>query len=61
MYLHRILQLPEEDPVLQMFRNEVQLCERGESNWWTQVGPLLERYGLPDVDVIKNLSKHVFK
>ena len=62
MYLYKILQLPEDDPVTQMFNNLVILSEDGENNWWTQVKPRLKVYGLPeDVEIIKNLSKDAFK
>ena len=62
MYLHKILLLPDEDPVHQMFTNIVEFAERGESNWWSQVKPLLTKYGLPqNLDEIKSLSKGTFK
>ena len=62
MYLHRILMLPEEDPVYQMFTNLVEFTDKGESNWWSQVKPFLVKYNLPQsLDEIKNLSKVTFK
>ena len=62
MYLHRILTLSEEDPVHQMFTNLVDFADKGESNWWSQVKPLLAKYNLPQsLDEIKNLSKVTFK
>ena len=62
MYLHRILMLPEEDPVHQMFTNQVAFAEKGESNWWSQVKQLLVKYNLSqNLDEIKNLSKMTFK
>jgi hypothetical protein len=62
MYLHRILLLPEDDPVSQMFENLMMFAENGEDNWWTQVKPLLPKYGLPeDLRIIKQLSKDTFK
>ena len=44
-----------------MYVNLQKFAEDGESNWWTQVKPLLHQYGLPEVDVISNLSKETFK
>ena len=62
MYLHRILQLPNEDPVYQMFQNLKHLSECGEDNWWSQVKPLLQKYGVPEnLDTIKVLSKNAFR
>ena len=62
MYLHKILMLPDDDPVHQMFTNVVEFAEKGESNWWSQVKPLLTMYGLPQNLVeIKNLTKGTFK
>ena len=62
MYLHRILQLPNEDPVYQMFQNLKHLSECGEDNWWSQVEPLLQKYGVPEnLDTIKVLSKNAFR
>ena len=58
MYIHRILQLA----LAQMFKNLVSLSDDGEENWWTQIKPRLELYGLPeDIDVIQNLSKGAYK
>ena len=62
MYLHKISQRDVSDPVAQMFRNLVNFSEQGEENWWTDVKPLLGKYGLPeDMEVIKLLSKTTFK
>ena len=47
IYLHRILLLPDDDPVHQMYTNLVELAEKGERNWWSQVKPLLTKYHLP--------------
>ena len=61
-YLHRVLSLPEEDPVADMFRNMMVFEEAGERNWWSEVKPLLPRYGLPeDLELVKNISKESFK
>ena len=62
MYLHRILQLPNDDPVHQMFDAQVALDQQGEENWWTGVKALLTKYGLPqDLNLLKQLSKDAFK
>ena len=62
MYLHKILQRDKDDPVSQMLSNLMAFDVKGEENWWTQVRPLLQVYGLPeDVEVIKLLSKSTFK
>ena len=62
MYLHRILQLPTDDPVHQMFDVQVTLDQQGEENWWSGVKPLLTKYGLPqDLNLLKQLSKDAFK
>ena len=62
MYLHRILMLPMEDPVHQMFLNIMELSEKGEDNWWTQVKPLLPKYNLPEnLNEIAQLTKEAFK
>ncbi len=62
MYLHRILLLPIDDPVHQMFINLMALDLKGEENWWTQVKLLLPRYGLPLVfDNLRMYTKSTFK
>ena len=61
-YLHRVLNLEEDDPVHCMFKNLVEFDVKGEKNWWSQVKPLLHLYGLPeDLKIVANLSKDVFK
>ena len=61
MFLYRILQLEEDDPVKIMFWNLVLLHEAGESNWWTEVVRKMERYNLvSDLDEIRSVSKNVF-
>ena len=62
MYLHRILTLPEEDPVHQMFVNLMALDQKGEQNWWSHVKSLLVNYHLSlDLNHIKTLKKCTFK
>ena len=61
-YLHRILNLPEDDPVHEMWKNMTVFSECGEVNWWTGVSNLLEKYGLhQDLDKVKEMSKASFK
>ena len=61
-YLHRVLTLPEDDPVHQIFQNMLEFEREGERNWWSDVKPLLALYGLPeDLSVVGNLSKESFK
>ena len=62
MYLHRIVMLPQDDPVRQMFQNLVVFDQEGEENWWSQIEPLLVKYGLPDdLCIIEQLSTYTFK
>ncbi len=62
MFLHRILQLPVDDPVHQMFLNLMILDQKGEANWWTQVKTLLPKYELPAcLEDITKLKKNTFK
>ena len=62
VFLHKILQLPIDDPVNQMFTNMQLFSANGEANWWSQVHPLLQEYGLPEnLETIKQLSKDTFK
>ena len=61
MYLHRILQLQSEDPVLKVFHEQRRMNEAGEKNWWSGVEPCLRKYSLPlDLNVIKTMSKDCF-
>ena len=61
MFLHRILQLSEDDPVNIMFWNVKLHHEAGESNWWSDVVKNMERYNLVcDLDEIKATSKNIF-
>ena len=61
-YLHRILNLDETDPVHEMWRNMKVFHECGETNWWTGVSKLLDRYGLNiNLDEVKEMSKARFK
>ena len=62
MYLFRILQLPEDDPVTQMFKNLMELDGSGEKNWWTLVKTLPTKYNLPSkLEEIKQLKKNTFR
>ena len=62
MFLHRILLLPDNDPVRLMLTNMMELHDQGETNWWTQVKILLPKYGLPtELDAIKILKKETLK
>ena len=63
MYLQRILQLDEDDPVKKVF--EFQCCQSqtdGERNWWSGIKELMEKYEIEEsLEEIKNMSKEVFK
>ena len=62
MYLHRILQLEHDDPVVQMFHNIVDLHKCGESNWWTDVKQSMEKYNIDTpLDEIAAMSKERFR
>ena len=64
MYLHRILQLPSNDPVSQMFMNLKALDEeKGKKNWWTLTKTLLPKYNLNTLNLesIKSIKKCTFK
>ena len=60
MYLHKILQLHASDPVSQMFEEMKRLHEAGEKNWWSGIAPCLPKYGLPNLDEIRDLSKDLY-
>ena len=61
IYLHKILQLSSSDPVSQMFWEMKKFHEAGEKNWWSGIAPCLAKYGLPQLDQIKELSKECYK
>ena len=62
MYLHRILNLENADPVYVTFTNMMSFDEAGEENWWSEVRKLLVKYHLPlDLQEIKGLGKNMFK
>ena len=44
MFLHHIVNLPEEDPVKKVWRNQTNLPDY--SNWWCDVKVLMEIYGI---------------
>ena len=60
MYLHRILQLESTDPVSKMFWEMKRLNDAGEKNWWSGVEPCLQKYNLPELSEIKEMSKDLF-
>ena len=61
MYLHRILQLCQDDPVSKLFWELKKFSDIGESNWWTGVEKCLQKYSLPsDLEVIRATSKEKF-
>ena len=60
IYLHKILQLSSSDPVSQMFWEMKKFHEAGEKNWWSGIVPCLSKYGLPQLDEIKELSKDCY-
>ena len=61
-YLHRILNLEEDDPVFIMWQNMKNFSQCGEANWWTDVSNLLENYELNlTLPEMKAMSKAVFK
>ncbi len=61
-FLHRILNLGQNDPVYQMFCNMVTFSDAGEKNWWTQVQGILDKYGISkNLVSLKLLSKEEFK
>ena len=62
MYLHRILNLEDTDPVYVTFLNMMSFHKAGEENWWSGVEEALERYKLPsDLNKIKEMGKDVFR
>ena len=61
MYLHRILALPDDDPVHQMFVNMMALDGQGEANWWSGVKLLITKYNLPSLEEIKCMKKEAYK
>ena len=61
MFLHRIIQLEETDPVLKMFYNIVKFDAEGEKNWWTDVKASMDLYIGKDLNQIKTMSKEEFR
>ena len=62
MYLHRVLQLEESDPVRIMMTNMMSFHEAGERNWWSDVVTKMQEYELSvDLEEIQSLSKDVFR
>ena len=61
MYLYRILQLEQTDPVCQLFWEMVKMSEAGEKNWWTGVQSSLLKFNLPsDLNEIQEMTKDSF-
>ena len=60
MFLHRILQLDETDPVWKTFVSMKSLHEAGENNWWTGVNKIVNKYGLSDLGKLKKATKDTF-
>ena len=59
-FLHHIINLPDHDPVKEMYENMKRLP--GEKNWYSCVAELLENYKIVlSEDQIKSLSKDAFK
>ena len=61
MFLHRIVNLEVSDPVFQMFENLVRMNNEGETNWWTDVEKLLEKYIGKGVWEVKEMSKGEYR
>ena len=62
MYLHRILQLDQDDPVYKMFESIKELDSCGERNWWSGVKENLMRYQIGEtLDEISSISQDSFK
>ena len=62
MYLHRILNLEESDPVYITFQNMKCFAKAGEENWWSEVEIALRKYSLPtDLDEIREHKKERFR
>ena len=61
MYLYRILQLDQDDPVSKLFWELKKFSDIGEKNWWTGVEKSLQKYGLSsDLEEIRTTSKQKF-
>ena len=60
MYLYRILQLEQTDPVHHMLINMMVYSEAGEKNWWVQVKQLLLQYNI-ELPMVKSLSKGAYQ
>ena len=59
-FLHHILNLPETDPVKEMYQNMKQLP--GEKNWYNNVVELLKTYKISlSEEKIRSISKEAFK
>ena len=60
MFLHHIVNLPEEGPVKKVWRNQTNLPDY--SNWWCDVKVLMEIYGIEfEEETLMQMSKDTFK
>ena len=60
VYLHRILKLPENDPVLQVYQEQKRF--HFERNWANEIIELRDRYSLIHTeDQIRSMTKHQWK
>ena len=59
-YLHHILNLRDDDPVKQVWRNQTVLPEH--KNWWNNIIKLMEKYSIEyNEEEITNMAKDTFK
>ena len=60
LFLYHIVNLPEDDPVKKVWRNQTNLPDYG--NWWCDVKVLMEIYGIEfDEETLMQMSKDTFK
>ena len=56
------MNLDGNDPVYQLFQNQLRLSEAGEGNWWSGVKDLLAKYSITlTFEEIKAMSKQKFR
>ena len=61
MFLYRILNLDEDDPVYRMYENMIQFSLNGESNWWTDVKLILAKYIGKETEDLKKMTKTEYR
>ena len=61
MFLYRILNLDEDDPVYRMYENMIQFSLNGESNWWTDVKQILAKYIGKETEDVKKMTKTAYR